>query len=119
MEKNFDIETLENELSKVMFEKAETDMDIRRGELLVKKINALANLEKSKLEFKKMELSARRLYLDEMQGKYNMISDMVRKSDKTVRAIGRTMVGFFSEQDQQVLNIMKAAQKLRDVNEEE
>ena len=126
MDKNtFDVNTLENELSKVMFEKAETEMDIRRGELLVKKINALANLEKNKLEFmkiqlqeKNMALSDRRLQLDEMQSKYNMVSDMARKPDKTIRTIGKMMVGFFAEQDKQVLSIMKAAQKLQDLNDE-
>ena len=126
MEKEFDVSLLESELSKVMFEKAETDIEIRRSEVMVKRINALANLEKMKLEFmklqlqqKSLELDERRLALDEIQGKYNIISDMVRKSDKTQRAIGKTMIGFFPEQDKQVVSIMKAAKKLQDVKEEE
>ena len=124
-ERNFDLTSLESELSKVMFEKAETDLDIRRGELMVKKLNALSNLERTKIEFMKlqlqqrsMELEERRLALDEIQGKYNIISDMVRKSDKTQRAIGKTMIGFFPEQDKQVVSIMKAAQKLQDIKDE-
>ena len=124
-ERNFDLTSLESELSKVMFEKAETDLDIRRGELMVKKLNALSNLERTKIEFMKlqlqqrsMELEERRLALDEINGKYNIISDMVRKSDKTQRAIGKTMIGFFPEQDKQVVSIMKAAQKLQDIKDE-
>ena len=125
MEKEFDVSLLEKELSKVMFEKAETEIEIRRSDSLVKRINAMANLERMKLEFmklqlqqKSLELDERRLALDEIQGKYNIISDMVRKSDKTQRAIGKTMIGFFPEQDKQVVSIMKAAQKLQDVKEE-
>lgn len=123
--KDYDVSTLERELSEVNIENAKTELDIRRCEMIIKKVNAQANLEKQKLEFmklqlqqKSMEISDRRLALEEIQGKYNIISDMVRKSDKTQRAIGKTMIGFFSEQDKQVLSIMKAAKKLQDLDDE-
>ena len=121
---NLDFSSLEQELTKVVTEKVETDLDIRRGELMVKKLNALANLEKTKLDLmrlqlqqRSLELDERRLALDEIQGKYNIISDMVRKSDKTQRAIGKTMVGFFPEQDQQVIGIMQAAKRLQEITD--
>lgn len=113
------LETLEEQLKQVLLEKAETDIEIRRGELNIKKINALANLEKAKLDFMKLQLEQqrvaldeRRLTLEEIQTKYNITSDMVRKSDKIQRAIGKTMLGLFPEQDKQVVQIMKAAKEL-------
>ena len=121
----FDISTLEAELSKVMFEKAESDMDIRRGELMVKKINSLANLEKAKIEFMKLQLEQqrilldeRRLVLEEVQTKYNIASDLSKKPEKLVRAIGKIPVGLFEKQDKQVVEIMQWAQKLQSVDEE-
>jgi len=118
------LETLEEQLKQVLLEKAETDIDIRRGELNIKKINALANLEKAKLDFMKLQLEQqrvaleeRRLTLEEIQTKYNITSDMVRKSDKIQRAIGKTMLGLFPEQDKQVVQIMKAAKELAKVKE--
>ena len=118
------LETLEEQLKQVLLEKAETDIDIRRGELNIKKINALANLEKAKLDFMKLQLDQqrvaleeRRLTLEEIQTKYNITSDMVRKSDKIQRAIGKTMLGLFPEQDKQVVQIMKAVKELAKVKE--
>ena len=118
------LETLEEQLKQVLLEKAETDIEIRRGELNIKKINALANLEKAKLDFMKLQLEQqrvaldeRRLTLEEIQTKYNITSDMVRKSDKIQRAIGKTMLGLFPEQDKQVVQIMKAAKELAKVKE--
>ena len=116
---NLNLDGLQAELQKVMFEKAETELDIRRGELMVKKINALANLEKAKLDFTKLQLEQqrvaleeRRLTLEEIQTKYNITSDMVRKSDKIQRVIGKAMLGLFPEQDKQIVQIMKAAKEL-------
>ena len=118
------LETLEEQLKQVLLEKAETDIDIRRGELNIKKINALANLEKAKLDFMKFQLDQqrvaleeRRLTLEEIQTKYNITSDMVRKSDKIQRAIGKTMLGLFPEQDKQVVQIMKAVKEIAKVKE--
>ena len=118
------LETLEEQLKQVFLEKAETDIDIRRGELNIKKINALANLEKAKLDFMKFQLDQqrvaleeRRLTLEEIQTKYNITSDMVRKSDKIQRAIGKTMLGLFPEQDKQVVQIMKAVKEIAKVKE--
>ena len=118
------LETLEEQLKQVLLEKVETDIDIRRGELNIKKINALANLEKAKLDFMKFQLDQqrvaleeRRLTLEEIQTKYNITSDMVRKSDKIQRAIGKTMLGLFPEQDKQVVQIMKAVKEIAKVKE--
>ena len=118
------LETLEEQLKQVFLEKSETDIDIRRGELNIKKINALANLEKAKLDFMKFQLDQqrvaleeRRLTLEEIQTKYNITSDMVRKSDKIQRAIGKTMLGLFPEQDKQVVQIMKAVKEIAKVKE--
>ena len=121
----FDISTLEAELSKVMFEKAESDIDIRRGELMVKKINSLANLEKAKIEFMKLQLEQqrmlldeRRLVLEEVQTKYNIASDLSKKPEKLVRTIGKIPVGLFERQDKQVVEIMQWAQKIQNIDEE-
>lgn len=111
--------TLQEELKKTLFEKAETELEIRRSELMVKKINALASLEKAKTEYMKLQLEQqrvtleeRRMTLDEIQAKYNITSDMAKKPDKLLRAIGKTKLGLFSESDQQVVKIMEAAKKL-------
>lgn len=122
IQENLNLDSLQEELQKVMFEKAENDLDIRRGELMVKKINALANLEKAKVDFMKLQLEQkrvmleeRRMTLEEIQAKYNITSDMVRKSDKIQRAIGKTMLGIFPEQDKQVVKIMEAAKELTEM----
>lgn len=123
------LDNLQEELQKNLLEKAETEMDIRKGELKVKQINALANLEKQrtermkvqleqerfKLEERRYELDERRLALDELQVKYNITSDMVKKADKIQRAIGKTMMGIFPEQDKQVMQIYKASKKLAEL----
>ncbi len=121
---NFDISTLEAELSKVVFDKAESDLDIRRGELIVKKLNSLANLEKAKMEFMKLQLEQQRLLLDErrlaleeVQTKYNIASDLSKKPEKLFRTIGKIPVGLFDKQDKQVVEIMKWAQKLQNIDE--
>lgn len=120
----FDISTLEAELSKELFEKAESDMDIRRGELMVKKINCLANLERAKIEFMKLQLEQqrlmhddRRLVLEEVQTKYNIASDLSKKPEKLVRTIGKIPVGLFEKQDKQVVEILQWAQKLQRIDE--
>lgn len=122
IQENLNLKSLQEELQKVLFEKAESELDIRRGELMVKKINALANLEKAKVEYMKLQLDKsrvmmeeRRLTLEEIQTKYNITSDMVRKSDKIQRAIGKTMLGLFPEEDKQVVKIMEAAKQLSEI----
>lgn len=124
VQENLNLDSLQEELQKAMFEKAENDLDIRRGELMVKKINALANLEKAKVDFMKLQLEQkrvmleeRRMTLEEIQTKYNITSDMVRKSDKIQRAIGKTMLGLFPKQDKQVAKIMEAAKELTEMQE--
>ena len=123
------LDNLQEELQKNLLEKAETEMDIREGELKLNQINALANLEKQrtermkvqleqerfKLEERRYELDERRLALDELQVKYNITSDMVKKADKIQRAIGKTMMGIFPEQDKQVMQIYKASKKLAEL----
>ena len=118
--KQEEIEVMQEELCKDLLSKAENDMDVRRGELTVKKLNALANLKKQyneslrlHLEQQRLFMEERRLNLDEMQTKYSITSDMVRKSEK--RAIGKTMLGLFPEQDKQVVKIMEAAKKLTEL----
>ena len=116
------LDNLQEKLQKTLLEKAENEMGIRQGELIVKRINASANLEKQRtellkvqLELRRYELDERRLALDELQTKYNIISDMVKKADKIQRAIGKTMMGLFPEQDKQVVQIYKAAKKLTEL----
>ena len=138
--KQEELDALQDELSKDLLNKAENDIDIHRGELLVKRLNAIANLKKQnneslrlqleqqrlqmqsqleqerlKCEQQRQYLEERRLCLDEIQAKYNITSDMVRKSEKIQRAIGKTMLGLFPEQDKQVVKIMEAAKKLTDL----
>ena len=104
-------------------------MGIRQGELIVKRINASANLEKQitermkvelelkrfGLEERRCEMDERRLALNELQTKYNITSDMIKKADKIQRAIGKTMMGIFPEQDKQVVQIYKASRKLTEL----
>ena len=71
--------------------------------------------ERFKLEERRYELDERRLALDELQVKYNITSDMVKKADKIQRAIGKTMMGIFPEQDKQVMQIYKASKKLAEL----
>lgn len=134
--KQEDLDVLQDKLCKDLLNKAENDIEIHRGELLVKRLNAVANLKKQnndsmrlqleqrrlsfeqerlKLEQQRQYMDERRLCLDEMQAKYNITSDMVRKSEKIQRAIGKTMLGLFPEQDKQVVKIMEAAKKLTDL----
>ena len=125
-EKNFDLCALEEEFSQRMNEKAETDIDIRRGELQVKQINAIVNLERCKLDFKKLQIEEhrlmmeeRRLYLDEMNTKFSIADQLSRKANKIQRVIGKTMVGLFPKQDKQVLAILRASQNFMTVSEAE
>ena len=125
-EKEFDMSALQDELSKALFEKAETEMDIRRGELTVKKINAMSNLEKAKLEYmklqleqKRIEMDERRLTLEEIQAKYNIASDLAVKSQKLQHIVGKTMLGVFPAQDKQIAQIMAAAKKVSDLDKEQ
>lgn len=122
VQNGFDVNTLEEEISKSLFEKAESDLDIRRGELMVKKINALANLQKSKIEFMKLQLEQEKLLLDkrrqaveEINSKYTIASDLSRKPEKILRTIGKIPVGLFGEQDKQMVEIVKWAQKVQAV----
>ena len=122
VQNGFDVSTLEEEISKSLFEKAESDLDIRRGELMVKKINALANLQKSKIEFMKLQLEQEKLLLDkrrqaveEINSKYTIASDLSRKPEKILRTIGKIPVGLFGEQDKQMVEIVKWAQKVQAV----
>ena len=125
-EKIFDLCALEEEFSQRMNEKAETDIDIRRGELQVKQINAIVNLERCKLDFKKLQIEEhrlmmeeRRLYLDEMNTKFSIADQISRKANKIQRVIGKTMVGLFPKQDKQVLAILRASQNFMTVSEAE
>ena len=125
-EKIFDLCALEEEFSQRMNEKAETDIDIRRGELQVKQINAIVNLERCKLDFKKLQIEEhrlmmeeRRLYLDEMNTKFSIADQLSRKANKIQRVIGKTMVGLFPKQDKQVLAILRASQNFMTVSEAE
>ena len=119
---NSTLDALEEEILVALKEKATTDIEIRRDEVQVKKINALANLQKAKLDYMKIQqeqqriaLEERRLALEEVQTKYNMASDLTKKADKIQRTIGKTMIGLFPESDKQLVSIMKAAQKITEI----
>ena len=121
----FSVSHLDDELTKVMQEKAETEFDIRQSELAIKKINAKANLEKAKLEFmklqleqKRMEMEERRLTLEEIQAKYNIASDLAAKSVKLQHIVGKTMLGIFPKEDKQIAQIMDAANKVAELEKE-
>jgi hypothetical protein len=121
----FAMSSLQDELSKVMLAKAETEMDIRRGELNVKAINAMANLEKAKLEYmklqleqKKMEMEDRRLVLEEIRTKADIATNIANKSLKIQHLVGKVMVGLFPAQDKQVAEIMAAAKKVSELDKE-
>lgn len=125
-ENEFNPSAISEELQKSLLDKAETELEIRRAELTNKRINALVNLRRAETEYGKLKLEQhrlimdeRRLSLEEMQTKYNICSDMVRKSDKLQRVISRTMLGLFPEQDKQVVRILEASKEISKVKSEE
>lgn len=125
-ENEFNPTVISEELQKSLLDRAETELEIRRAELTTKRINALVNLRRAETEYGKLKLEQhrlimdeRRLSLEEMQTKYNICSDMVRKSDKLQRVISRTMLGLFPEQDKQVVRILEASKEISKVKSEE
>jgi len=125
-EKEFNPTAISEELQKSLLDRAETELEIRRAELTTKRINALVNLRRAETEYGKLKveqhrlmMDERRLSLEEMQTKYNICSDMVRKSDKLQRVISRTMLGLFPEQDKQVVRILEASKEISKVKSEE
>ena len=113
---------LEDAVMGMALQKAKSDIDIHSEELMVKKVNACINLSRAKIELQRLEierqrlqLDAQRLNLEQLQTKYNIVSDLARKADKIQRAIGKTMVGVFQEEDQQLAAIYKASQKLSEL----
>ena len=125
-EKKLEVPALQEELQKVLLEKAETELDIRRGELTVKKINAMANLEKAKLEFeklqlekKRLELEERRIVLEEYSEMFGISKDIANMRPKLQHIVGKTMLGLFPAWDAQVAQIMTCVKKLSDLEKED
>ena len=121
-EKKF--EQIEQDLCDALLEKAENELNFRNGEIVVKKLNALANIRRQQIELmkvhqqeKSLELEERRIALEEFKTKYEVVTDMIRKSNKIQKAISKTMLGIFPEEDKQVLAIYRASKKLTDLTE--
>lgn len=119
---DLNLDNMQSVVEASLLEKAENELDFRNSELQIKRMNLLLNIKKAnqadiklQQEQQRINQEERRLALDEIQVKYNITSDMVRKSDKIQRAIGKTMIGIFPEQDKQVLKIMEASKKLSDL----
>lgn len=105
-------------------QKIENEADQRLADYKVRVINAKVNLLKASndlkkvtLEEKKLMLEAERFTLEKMQAVYNMSKDLSKCSDKIQRAISKTVLGLFPEEDKQVLRIIKAAEQLEKVQE--
>jgi hypothetical protein len=109
----------EDILKDMLAQEANDEMEIRRQELKVKEINCLFNLEKLKLESRKLDLEERRCSLEELKTKYDLASDLSRRSVQVSRAIGKVMVGFLPKSDKQVLEIMQASEKLAELKKSE
>lgn len=119
---DLNLDNMQSVVEASLLEKAENELDFRNSELQIKRMNLLLNIKKAnqadiklQQEQQRINQEERRLALDEIQVKYNITSDMVRKSDKIQRAIGKTMIGIFPEQDKQVLKIMEASKQLSDL----
>lgn len=119
---DLNLDNMQSVVEASLLEKAENELDFRNSELQIKKMNLLLNIKKAnqadiklQQEQQRINQEERRLALDEIHVKYNITSDMVRKSDKIQRAIGKTMIGIFPEQDKQVLKIMEASKQLSDL----
>lgn len=119
---DLNLDNMQSVVEASLLEKAENELDFRNSELQIKRMNLLLNIKRAnqadiklQQEQQRINQEERRLALDEIQVKYNITSDMVRKSDKIQRAIGKTMIGIFPEQDKQVLKIMEASKQLSDL----
>lgn len=119
---DLNLDDMQSVVEASLLEKAENELDFRNSELQIKRLNLLLNIKKAnqadiklQQEQQRINQEERRLALDEIHVKYTITSDMVRKSDKIQRAIGKTMIGIFPEQDKQVLKIMEASKQLSDL----
>ena len=123
---NFDFEALEQQCLQQLASTAETELDIRRGDQKIKLLNATINLAKVKDAYKNTQLreqelllKQQQLYLDEMNLKFTMAKELSVKPDKMGRIIGKVMLTIWPEQDKQVLAILKATQKIKEIKGEE
>ena len=121
---NKEIESLNIWLDDLGQQKIENESDYRLAEHKVRVVNAKINLlkvsndsKKIALEEKKLMMEAERFTLDKMQAVYNISKDMTKCSDKIQRAISKTVLGLFPEEDKQVLRILKAADQLERIND--
>ena len=121
---NKEIESLNIWLDDLGQQKIENESDYRLAEHKVRVVNAKINLlkvsndsKKIALEEKKLMMEAERFTLDKMQAVYNISKDMAKCSDKIQRAISKTVLGLFPEEDKQVLRILKAADQLERIND--
>ena len=123
---NFDFDALEQQCLQQLASTAETELDIRRGDQKIKLMNATINLAKVKDDYKNTQLreqelllKQQQLYLDEMNLKFTMAKELSVKPDKMGRIIGKVMLTIWPEQDKQVLAILKATQKIKEIKGEE
>lgn len=123
----------ESDVSSLLLKKAETELDLRIADVNVRKVNALANYEKVRLEGvrlqqeerrlllqeKRLALDERRLALDEKQSLFDMSSELAGKPDKVQKTIKDMMFGLLPKKDKQVVALMNAARKVSAIMEKE
>ena len=100
-----------------------TDYDIRNAELKVKTIKAFGELEKIKLGYDNLSLQEQQLELErekfeaqKVKDQYYMITDLACKSDKQLKRIAQLKLGIFPKLDESVVKMMKATQKLLELD---
>lgn len=122
----FDPVVLQNQLTEGMFEKVQTDYDIRNEEIKIRKIKAYAELEKIKvayhqlnkvdeqleLEREKLKLEREKFEAQKVKDLYYICTDYASKTDKQLQRISKLKLGLFPELDKQVVKIMKKTQEI-------
>lgn len=123
LEKNAD--RLDKELDELMAQNADSEFALRQADLKLKVVNAKVALMKAKTDLMKTKndeqrimLDFQRLKLDEFNLKYKIASDLSHRSDKVARTVTQTMIGLFPEEDKEILAIMKAAERVREIKEQ-
>ena len=108
---------LSDEIKKVFSEKIENDNDVRRVDAQVKQLNALGNIARIQLDYKRVELQRRQVELNELRVAFEMGDKLAHMSEKIQKNVGKTILGLFPEHDKKISDIIRAAKKLSTVVE--
>lgn len=120
-----DLSFLTQEVQNVLnADQAKTELEIRNGELQVKRLNALSTLLGKQIDYLKLQqeqqrldMQDRQISLNEMRGCFEMGDKLAHMTEKLQKNVGKVMLGLFPEQDKRVVKIMEAAKKLTEIQE--